>query len=146
MRVTSKQVILRGLKRQCPNCGGALVYGSLMRLLKACPQCGTRWDRGNGFFLGAMVCNYAVTVFGLMLPVALMALRGWLAPRVAIGLGLGIGLVFPIVFYKWSWSLWLAAYYAVLPNELPANAGAEHPLLHREAKKKPADAPKLGRD
>jgi len=146
MRVTSTQVVKRGLQRKCPNCGRSLVFASRMRLLERCPQCSTRWDRGEGFFLGAMVWNYAVTVFGLMLPVALAALHGWLTPSVAIGLGLGIGLVFPVIFYKWSWSLWLASYYAVLPNELPANAGEQHPLLHREVQKNQADPSARGRD
>jgi len=109
-----------------------------MQLPERCPQCSARWDRGNGFFLGAMVWNYAVTVFGLILGVVLMTLRGWLAPGTAIGLGLGIGLVFPWIFYKWSWSLWLASYYAVLPNELPANAGEKHPLLRHEDSKSPS--------
>jgi hypothetical protein len=70
--------------------------------------------------------------------VALAALLGWITPGTAIWLGLAIGIVFPVIFYKWSWSLWLAAYYAVLPDELPANAGMEHPLLHRETQKNQA--------
>ena len=127
MRVTFRQIILRGLQRRCPNCGAPLVFGPRWQLLERCPQCAARWDRGEGFFLGAMVWNYGVTVFGLMLLVALAALRGWLPPGLAIGLGLGIGLIFPLIFYKWSWSLWLASYYSVLPHELPANADSGKP-------------------
>lgn len=73
MQVTSSQIIKRGLQRQCPNCGKPLMFAPRMRLLARCPECSLRWDRGNGFFLGAMVCNYTVTVFGLMLPLALLA-------------------------------------------------------------------------
>ncbi|HVU38028.1 MAG TPA: DUF983 domain-containing protein, partial [Opitutales bacterium] len=108
-----------------------LVFGPRMKLLPRCPKCSARWDRGNGFFLGAMVWNYGVTVFGLLTWVVLAALEGWLSPPAAITLGMAVAIVFPIVFYKWSWSLWLMAYYAVLPNELPANLGEEHPLLHK---------------
>jgi hypothetical protein len=131
MRVTFWQIISRGLRRRCPNCGERLIFGRRMQLPERCPHCAARWDRGNGFFLGAVVWNYSVTVFGLMLMVALAALRGWLSPGLAIGLGLGIGLLFPLAFYKWSWSLWLASYYCVLPNELPANAGQKHPALRQ---------------
>jgi hypothetical protein len=72
-----------------------------------------------------------VTVFGLLALVLLSASRGWLPMGVAVGLGVGIALVFPWLFYKISWSLWLTSYYLVLPNELPANAGEEHPALRR---------------
>lgn len=131
MRVTSRQVISRGLQWRCPNCAGPLIFGPRMRLEPKCPRCALAWDRGNGFFLGAMVWNYGVTVFGLLLWVVLAALRGWISPPLAIGLGLVIALVFPLIFYKWSWVLWLTTYYAVLPNELPANTGEEHPWLNR---------------
>ncbi len=141
MRVTYRQIVSRGWRRRCPNCGEPLIYGLRMQLLERCPKCGARWDRGNGFFLGAMVWNYGVTVFGVLSWVALAAFLGLLAPATAIWLGLGIGVVFPVIFYKWSWSLWLAAYYSAVPNELPANAGMVHPLLHRETEKTPATPP-----
>jgi uncharacterized protein (DUF983 family) len=131
MHVTSQEVVSRGLHWRCPNCQGPLQFARRMRPLERCPQCGLRWDRGNGFFLGAMVWNYGVTVFGLLLWVVLAALRGWIAPPLAIGLGLAIALIFPWIFYKWSWVLWLTTYYAVLPNELPVNSGAEHPWLRK---------------
>jgi hypothetical protein len=102
-----------------------------MRLPERCPRCAARWDRGNGFFLGAIVWNYGVTVFGLLLWVVLAALYGWLPPSVAIGLGLVLAVVFPWIFYKWSWSLWLMSYYCALPHELPANAGEKHPWLQK---------------
>jgi len=114
---------------RCPNCGGPLVFARGMRLAEKCPACGARWERGNGFFLGAMVWNYGVTVFGLLPFVVLAAISGWISIPIAIGLGIGLGIVFPILFYKYSWSLWLTSYYLVLPNELPANAGEEHPAF-----------------
>jgi len=130
MSVTLRQILARGLRRQCPNCGGPLVFGRGMRIVEHCPQCGMRWWR-DGFYLGALVVNYTVTVFGLLLIVALATLRGWLAPRFAIGLSLGIAIIFPWLFYKWSWSFWLASYYGVLPGELPANSGGDEPDLRQ---------------
>jgi len=100
-----------------------------MRLEPACPKCGQRWSRGDGFFLGAMVWNYGMTVFGLMGPVAVAFVRGWIPLAPAVGLGLVIGLVFPWIFYKWSWAFWLASYYMVLPHELIANADPSHPVI-----------------
>jgi len=126
MNVTPSQVLARGFRRQCPNCGAPLRFGRWMRLQPACPACGQRWARGDGFYLGAMVWNYGVTVFGLMGPIAVAFVHGWMSLPLAVGLGLAIGLIFPWFFYKWSWSFWLCSYYVVLPHELESNAGAEH--------------------
>jgi uncharacterized protein (DUF983 family) len=131
MRVSFQQIATRGFRMQCPNCGGPLVFAPRMRLLEKCPQCGLRWTR-DGFFLGAMVWNYSVTVFGLLSIVVFAAFKAWLSVPVAIVVGFVIALIFPWVFYKFSWSLWLTSYYLVLPNELPANAGEEHPALHHK--------------
>jgi hypothetical protein len=136
MPVTRRQITMRGLRCQCPNCGGRLVFGRRMRLIEDCPHpgCGLRWWRGEGFFLGAMVWNYGVTVFGLLAPITLACYLGWLRPSVAVALALLAAVVFPWVFYKLSWSLWLASYYFFLPHELPANAGADfHPPIDDEA-------------
>ena len=126
--VTIPQILSRGLRRRCPNCGGPLVFGRGMRIAESCPQCGMRWWR-DGFYLGALVVNYSATVFGLLLLVVLATLHGWLSPSVAVPLSLFIAVVFPWLFYKWSWSLWLASYYGVLPGELPANLGHNEPEL-----------------
>ena len=126
MPVTQRQIITRGLRRQCPNCGQPLKFGRWMSLQPACPHCGQRWSRGEGFFLGAMVWNYGVTVFGLIAPLAVAFVWGWISLPWATGLDLAIGLIFPWIFYEWSWSFWLTSYYFILPHELVANAGAEH--------------------
>jgi hypothetical protein len=75
----------------------------------------------DGFFLGAMVCNYTVTVALLVPFVVVPLLKGWISTFAAIAIGLAISLVFPLIFYKMSWSLWLGIYYFFLPEELPAN-------------------------
>jgi len=127
--VPRRQIVWRGLRGRCPNCGGPLRFGRHLQLLAACPApgCGLHWQKRDGFFLGAMTLNYTATVFGL-LPLVVVAWRlGWIGANGAIGLGIAIGLVFPALFYKASWSLWLAAYYFFLPHELPANAGGAPP-------------------
>lgn len=81
--------------------------------------------RSDGFFLGAVVWNYGLTVFGC-LPLLLALYAAGVISLATLGLiGATVGVVVPAVIYPWAWSLWLMTYYWALPHELPANAGTD---------------------
>ncbi|MGA2053576.1 MAG: DUF983 domain-containing protein [Opitutales bacterium] len=124
MPVTLRQIVSRGLRCRCPNCGGPLIFERGLRLREQCPApgCGLRWQRNPGYYLGAAVWNYTLTVF-LVLPfVFLTWAAGWISEAVAIVLAVIVALVSPLLLYKAAWSLWMMSYYFFLPHELPANA------------------------
>lgn len=77
--------------------------------------------RHDGFFLGALVWNYGMTSFGA-LPLTILAWKfGVLSGKAAIALAIVLGLLLPVLLYRLSWKIWLALYYACLPDQLPAN-------------------------
>jgi uncharacterized protein (DUF983 family) len=124
MRVSLRQIVSRGLRGRCPNCGGPLLFDRGLRLRDQCPApgCGLRWQRSAGYYLGAAVWNYTIVVV-LVLPLVLLAVVGGLiSQRTAYILAPALALLLPFVFYKASWSLWMMSYYFFLPHELPANA------------------------
>ena len=131
MKVTRLQVVSRGLRNRCPNCGGATLFreGKWFEVNKGCPRCGLRFERDEGFFIGSMSLNYGVTLVCFLTPVMLLAYKGVIGTTAAIVLS-GVGSVgFPMLFYRSSRSLWLMQYYALFPLHLPANkdpGGAEH--------------------
>jgi uncharacterized protein (DUF983 family) len=134
MRVSHWQIFTRGLRGACPNCGQRLVFGTGLRLREFCPApgCHLRWQRSPGYFLGAMVWNYALTV-ALVLPLTFEALvAGWVSETVALTVAVLLVLVLPILIYPASWSLWLMSYYFFLPHELPANASELYPTRDDE--------------
>jgi predicted RNA-binding Zn-ribbon protein involved in translation (DUF1610 family) len=128
MTVTRLQVVSRGLRNRCPNCGGATLFkkGSWFQLNKACPACGLLFERDEGFFLGSMSLNYGVTLVCFLTPVLILAYRGAIGTTTAIVLA-GVGsLGFPMLFYRSSRSWWLMQYYLLFPLHLPANRGTGH--------------------
>jgi len=81
--------------------------------------------RHDGFFLGALVWNYGMTSFGA-LPLTVLAWKlGWVPPKVALGIAVALCLTLPVLLYRLSWRIWLALYYACLPEQLPANGARD---------------------
>ena len=133
MKVGRLQVLLRGLRNRCPNCGNSTLFreGTWFEVNKECPKCGLRFERDEGFFLGSMSLNYGVTIVCFLTPVMLLAYKGVIGTTPAIVLA-GVGAIgFPLLFYRSSRSWWLMQYYALFPLHLPANQG--------EGRQKPGD-------
>jgi hypothetical protein len=57
---------------------------------KACPSCGLRIERDEGFFIGSMSLNYGVTLVCFLTPVMLLAYKGVIGTTTAIVLA-GVG-------------------------------------------------------
>ncbi len=122
-KVTRRQVIARGLSNQCPNCGGHTLFqaGAHFRINPRCPNCGLKFDRGDGFFLGPFVLNYSVTVFGFVAPVILLYFFRVIGPGTTL-VAAAIGtFVLPVLFYRRSWGWWLMIYFYFLPERLTNN-------------------------
>ncbi len=120
-KVARSEILLRGLRNRCPNCGGKSLFAGAFRLHQECPRCGLPLERGEGFFLGSMSINYGVTIAVWLVPMLILGWTGMLPAPWAIGLALAGGALFPVLFYRSSRSLWLMAFYFFLPHELPAN-------------------------
>jgi predicted RNA-binding Zn-ribbon protein involved in translation (DUF1610 family) len=128
MKVTRLQVLSRGLRNRCPNCGGATLFkeGRWFEVNKACAQCGLQFERDEGFFIGSMSINYGVTLVLFLTPIMILAYKGEIGTNLAIALA-GIGAIgFPILFYRSSRSWWLMQYYLLFPLHLPENLGKGH--------------------
>ena len=70
--------------------------------------CGLRFERAQGYFVGAIYVNYAVTaVLALGLFFLLWGLTA-LSTAAELALVLPLVIVFPLWFFRYSRSLWLA--------------------------------------
>ena len=103
----------RGLLKRCAVCGSGKLFTRWFRMKERCPRCGYRFEREEGFFLGAYVINLAVAQ-GMVILLAVVPLIVRLADDpdasilpFVIG-GLVGAVVAPIVFYPWSKTVWTA--------------------------------------
>lgn len=65
--------IVRALRRQCPRCGASGVFRGWYGLASTCPGCGVRFEREQGYWVGAVTFNTALGIaaflgsFGIIL-------------------------------------------------------------------------------
>ena len=100
----------RGIRKQCPRCGHGRLFHRWFTLRDRCPGCGLRFEREEGYWVGAMIVNIAVTELAfLVVLVGGMALT-W--PQVPWGwltfVAVAVNGVVPIVFYPFSKTIWMA--------------------------------------
>src|SRR3954468_19039663 len=118
MQVTRGQIIARGLTNRWPNCGGHVLFkpGTLFELNVACPDCGLKFEKDEGFYLGALSLNYGITLVVGLVPVALLWYYKGISGRWASGLALTLAVALPILLYRPSRSWQLMLYYFFLPQ------------------------------
>jgi hypothetical protein len=103
----------RAMLKRCPLCGTGKLFTGWFRMKERCPGCGYRFEREEGFFLGAYVINLAIAQ-GMVILLAIVPLIVRLAgdPDASIApflVGGVLGAVLgPVIFYPWSKTVWTA--------------------------------------
>jgi len=86
------------------------VLRSWTRLVDRCPRCDHRFERQEGYWLGAVAINTAATIAVFAAVLVIGASVTWPDPPwTAISIAsIVTTVVFPLVFYPWSKMLWVA--------------------------------------
>lgn len=101
-------LIYHGLQLRCPRCAVGKLYEKPFRMRVHCARCDLKFEREQGYFIGAIYINYAATV-GVAVPgfFLLDAFAGWTIDQ-QLSLWVPFALIFPLIFFHHSRSLWLA--------------------------------------
>ncbi|MBM4260617.1 MAG: DUF983 domain-containing protein [Deltaproteobacteria bacterium] len=93
---------------RCPRCGIGKLYEKLFRMRARCARCDLKFEREQGYFVGAIYINYAATV-GVAVPgfFLLDAFAGWTIDQ-QLSLWVPFAVIFPVMFFHHSRSVWLA--------------------------------------
>lgn len=129
-RPSAPRMVARGLAKHCAVCGQGHLFTRWFRMVERCPRCGYRFEREEGFFLGAYVVNLAITeglliVLG-MIPAIILLASDPDAPLLPIAVTAFVAAVLgPVVFYPWSRTIWVAIDLIIRPMEAkePADRG-----------------------
>ena len=109
----------RGVRLRCPRCGAGTLFGGPFSMYPDCVNCGLRFEREQGYFIGAIYLNYAATV--------IITIAGYIVLDYFFNLSLAkqlivwiaFGVCFPLFFFRYARSLWLSIDYIVDPENGP---------------------------
>src|SRR4051812_6796826 len=58
-----RTLVVRALTRRCPQCGSSGIFRNYWSLKEECPRCHYRFEREEGYFLGAYALNLLFAEF-----------------------------------------------------------------------------------
>jgi uncharacterized protein (DUF983 family) len=123
----------RGLTKRCPRCG-AKAFSSYFTLEERCPSCGLRFEREEGFWVGALIIKTIVTFGTFVVVFAGGILVTWPdVPWVTIGVvTIVVNLIVPVLFYPRSKTLWSGLEMSWHPLEAPEIESADRARANLE--------------
>jgi len=96
-----------GLHLRGPRCGEGSLHGKPFKMHEYCAICALKFEREQGYFIGAIYINYNATV---AVPVPGFFLRDAFANLTInqqLALWIPFAVIFPLLFFHHSRSLWL---------------------------------------
>lgn len=103
-------LLRRGIRKRCPVCGNGGLFSTWFKLRDRCPSCGYPFAREEGYWVSAIIVNMAVieAIFLVVFMVTVIAT----APDIPWGplvlIAAGVNVVFPIFWYPFSKTTWMA--------------------------------------
>ena len=83
---------------------------------QACALCGLRFERAQGYWVGAIYVNYAVTATLALAGYFVLWARTGLSTAVQLAIWIPFLLIFPLWFFRYSRSVWLALEFFFNPD------------------------------
>jgi len=139
-RLTLGEGFRRGFTLRCVYCGQGRLFRGLLRMNSHCAECGTKFERESGYFLGSTYINYGVTAIITVISYVLLHFgMGW-QNGVVMPVVLSFCLFFPLFFFRFARSLWLAL--DCFFDQLGANEAMAGSRPTEPPKEKPPGTPK----
>lgn len=101
------RILRYGFRLRCPRCGDGALFQSYFKMFTHCPKCVLKFERESGYFIGAMYLNYGATVLIAFPGYFLLETFTPIPFFVNLGIWTLFSAIFPVLFYRYSKSLWL---------------------------------------
>src|SRR5207248_10612602 len=92
----------RAIRLRCPRCGATPLFRGWFRMAEACALCGLRFERAQGYFVGAIYVNYAATVILAIGGFFLLWAGFGFSTEAQLAVLVPIVVVFPLWFFRYG--------------------------------------------
>jgi uncharacterized protein (DUF983 family) len=106
----------RALALCCPRCGRAPLFRGWFTMNVVCAVCDLKFERAQGYWVGAIYVNYAVTVLIAVGGFFVLEALADLGTTGQLALWVPFVIAFPLWFFRYSRSLWLGLEYGLNPE------------------------------
>lgn len=124
------QMLRYGLRLKCPRCGAGSLFRKAFRMEQECHHCGLKFEREQGYFIGAMYINYAVTVAVAVPGFFLLDAFAGITINQQLALWVPFAIIFPLIFFHHARSLWLVFDYFFNPPQSLYGVPPKKPANH----------------
>ena len=105
---TSYSTIMgRAVRLRCPRCGGGKLFRTPFKMHEECSECGLKFNREPGFFLGSIYINYGLTALLMSITYVSLLLAGVASPQTLLWAMLAFCILFPLWFFRYARAFWL---------------------------------------
>ena len=94
------------LRLRCPRCLDGAVFESLWQMYPLCPSCQLKYEREQGYFVGAMYVSYGMALALYAPLVVVLVLGGISANQFILTIGVTLTFLVPLLF-RYSRVLWM---------------------------------------
>lgn len=110
----------RGLVRRCARCGSGRLFRRWFTMVERCPRCDYKFEREEGFFLGAYVVNLGITQLAVVAYIGIsIVLTLPDPPLLPLALGAAaVAALTPLIAYPFSKTFWTAIDLVMHPAHL----------------------------
>jgi uncharacterized protein (DUF983 family) len=101
------QMLGHGTRLRCPRCGVGQLYEKPFKMYVNCAYCDLKFEREQGYFIGAIYINYAATVAIAVPGFFLLDAFTGINIDQQLTLWVPFAVIFPLLFFHHARSLWL---------------------------------------
>ncbi len=110
-------MLRHGLRLRCPRCGIGQLYGKPFKMNDNCRHCTLKFEREQGYFIGAIYINYAATVAIAVPGFFLLDVFASITIDQQLAFWIPFSVIFPLLFFHHSRSLWLVLDHLFNPDK-----------------------------
>lgn len=107
-RPCARTILGRGVRLLCPACGRSPIFRGWFAMHDRCPACGRRFNRAPGYLLGSIYINYGVTAALVVAVYFTLYFTETMTGKQLLVALTAFSIVFPLWFFRYARSLWIA--------------------------------------